>query len=375
VRANASGIATTRFRTPLVPLGDYTVRASDAAGNVATTTLRVIPRIKLTESEGPPGTRLRVYFYGYDPGRQVEVRWYEGSSFEVLKTVTIADNGRATTLIDVPDDASLGEHLIRGKVVGISRSVSTTFEVTAGGASSVEETPAPTPTETMTPIPTETPALLPTMTPTGTPVFEPTALATETATITPTPTSDLASPTPTWEPTVLPTVEATATVTPTSTGTASPTATEVAVGPTPYPIARTSRSASTGPGTTAIDGDPATVWGTADGEEPGRVAVLTLELEEPAPIGEVRLLPGPDGLLGMATVEVSDDGETWTYFGEPDPTLADDEGWLSVRLNTHPVMTQSFDYIRVVFVGSGNAQELGGVAEIEVWPPRGVESP
>jgi hypothetical protein len=161
---------------------------------------------------------------------------------------------------------------------------------------------------------------------------------------------------------------------PEPTSTESPTATapatEVAVGPTPYPIARTSRSASTGPGTTAIDGDPATVWGTADGEEPGRVAVLTLELEEPAPIGEVRLLPGPDGLLGMATVEVSDDGETWTYFGEPDPTLADDHGWLSVQLNRVSTLDISQHFVRVVFISAGDSQSLGGIAEIEVWPPR-----
>jgi hypothetical protein len=252
----------------------------------------------------------------------------------------------------------VGDHTLRGKVIGISRSASTGFEVTEVSASEAGETPAPTPFVT--------PTATSTATPTGTPVLEPSATATvtPTATITPTPIADPGSATATWEPTVLPSVE------PTATPALTATATGVAGGPTPYPIAQTSRSASTVPGTTAIDGDPATVWQTADGEDPGRVAVLTLELEGPAPIGEVRILPGSDGLLGTATVEVSGDGESWSYFGEPDLINADSEGWLYVQLNTHTELTQSIQYVRVVFVGPGDARPLGGIAEIEVRPPR-----
>ena len=124
------------------------------------------------------------------------------------------------------------------------------------------------------------------------------------------------------------------------------------------------------PGTTAIDGDPATVWQTADGEDPGRVAVLTLELEGSVPIGEVRLLPGPDGLQGTATVEVSTDGETWSYFGEPGQSRADDENWLYVQLQSATTLEQAVTYVRVVFVSAGDSRLLGGIAEIEVWPPR-----
>jgi hypothetical protein len=147
-------------------------------------------------------------------------------------------------------------------------------------------------------------------------------------------------------------------------------ATEAAAGPTPYPIAQTSRSASTVPGTTAIDGDPATVWQTAAGEDPGRVAVLTLELEGPVPIAEVRILPGPEGLLGTATVEVSEDGESWSYFADVGPALVDESGWLYLRRAESATLEFEYRYLRIVFVNAENVRLVGGVAEIEVWPPR-----
>ncbi len=77
--------------------------------------------------------------------------------------------------------------------------------------------------------------------------------------------------------------------------------------PTPYTVVQTSRSASSLPGTLAIDRDPETVWGQAPDAEPGRVIVLTLDLGETVDIGEVRMLIGPDGLLGNATIETSTD--------------------------------------------------------------------
>ena len=98
-----------------------------------------------------------------------------GTTYHTLGTLTIADNGRASKIFYVPSYGTTGAHMIRAKVIGISRSVSTTFSVT-GPAASDEGTPTPTakatlpadgspvpdasPSETMTPeaTPNETPA-------------------------------------------------------------------------------------------------------------------------------------------------------------------------------------------------------------------------
>jgi hypothetical protein len=166
--SDGSGNATASFRTPLVPYGDYTVTAKDGEGNSADAPLRVIPRIMLApDDSGPVGFRFRVYLYGFSPGNQVQVRWYDtnGTTYHTLGTLTIADNGRASKIFYVPSYGTTGKHTIRAKVIGLSRSVTTTFTVTGPAASDLE-TPTPTATATLpaegSPVPdaspTETPA-------------------------------------------------------------------------------------------------------------------------------------------------------------------------------------------------------------------------
>jgi hypothetical protein len=206
-----AGAATLELRTPLEPLGDYVITARDGANRMATATLRVIPRILLNETSGPATTKLRVYFYGFGPGDVIEVRWYKtgsaSSSFTAIKQITVADNGRASTLVPIPSNASLGAHLIVGKVVGVGRSASTTFTLTGPGAASVPEatvTPSLLPTVTATPTPEatapSTPEATETATATASSTVEPTATETPTATTTPT-----ATPTPAAVPSEAPT--------------------------------------------------------------------------------------------------------------------------------------------------------------------------
>jgi subtilisin len=147
-----------------------------------------------------------------------------------------------------------------------------------------------------------------------------------------------------------------------------PTATET--GPTPYPVVQTSRSASTLPGTLAIDGNPETVWQTVPGGDPGRVAVLTLDLGQSVELGEVRILPGAEGLLGRAAIETSTDGVEWVYFAELIGISADVDGWLEAGPGEGVGLLVRTRYARVVFVGTGG-QPLGGIAEIEIMPPPG----
>ena len=200
VTADASGSASCGFRTPLNPLGTYTVTARDDAGGSATDTLRVIPRIKLTQYKGAVGSPVRVYFYGFAPGDRVEVWWYsDGTAHTTLKTITIASNGRGTALITIPS-ATIGKHMIRGKVVGVSRSASDYFAVTSAGAAEAPTgtaSPSPSPTVTGTPEPTTEPS------PTDTPTIE----------VTPEP-SPTDTPPVEASPTELPTVQPTPTDTP-----------------------------------------------------------------------------------------------------------------------------------------------------------------
>ena len=191
---DGSGRATLTFRTPLEPLGDYKITARDPSGGKAEATLRVIPRIMLNETEGPTSTTLRVYFYGFGPGDRIDVRWHAdasaSSSYRVLKTITVASNGRASSIVTIPSNTGTGARLVVGKVVGVSRSASTPFEVTVGGASTdgtATPTGTATPVTTPTSEPTETPVAEPTETATPEPVPTETAIPEPTATNTPVP--------------------------------------------------------------------------------------------------------------------------------------------------------------------------------------------
>jgi hypothetical protein len=217
---DGAGNATLSFRTPLYPLGTYEIRAIDSAGRAATNTLRIIPRIKLTEDSGPGGTVIRVYLYGFAPGNQVDIKWYalDGASYTVLSTVTIADNGRASRLVTIPEDAPVGEHRIQGDVIGIRRSTSDTFSVTP--TISVEPSATPTATATATAEPTETSTPVPSGTATPEPSVTTTPVPTETSTPEPTGT---APPTETPAPTETPSPV------PSETASPEPTATETPV--------------------------------------------------------------------------------------------------------------------------------------------------
>jgi hypothetical protein len=133
---DGEGTAEISFRAPLDVYGAHTVTASDGAVS-AEATLSITTRIKLTETEGPVGTVMRVYLYGYAAGDQVAIRFYSatGRSAQIITTITIADNGRATALIKVPHTTVMGPRKVTGIVFGADRESMTMFTVTAGRAS------------------------------------------------------------------------------------------------------------------------------------------------------------------------------------------------------------------------------------------------
>jgi hypothetical protein len=191
---DTTGAGRTQFRTPLVAYGDYQLTAS-GSGRSATVSFRVIPRIMFQpDDSGSVGDRIKIALYGFAPGEQVEIRWYQadGVSWDPVGVITIADTGRGAKIIDVPASTPGGRKVV-AKVIGVKRSVSATYIVTNASSSSAED-PTLTPSTTATSAPTST--AIPTSTPTETPVATNTLTPEPTATETPAPT-DTPAPEPT----------------------------------------------------------------------------------------------------------------------------------------------------------------------------------
>ena len=187
---DATGAATLTFRTPLEPLGNYPITGRDAAGGSATAVLRVIPRIMFNETSGPPDLRWRVYFYGFAPSDRIEVRWHTGSTtastYAVVKTLTVAENGRASSIVAIPSGQAAGVHLVVGKVIEMGRSASAPFTLTTPSAA------APSATATATATSTPVPTLVATEIPVPTATAVPTEVSTATAVPTEVPTATAA---------------------------------------------------------------------------------------------------------------------------------------------------------------------------------------
>ena len=103
-RADSTGRARVSFHTPSAPYGSHVVTAEDAAGLRSTTRLSIIPRVKLTRETVPFGADLRVYLYGFaaDQFVEVHVAHEDGTTSEVLGTVTTDSQGSASVRITLP---------------------------------------------------------------------------------------------------------------------------------------------------------------------------------------------------------------------------------------------------------------------------------
>lgn len=125
----------------------------------------------------------------------------------------------------------------------------------------------------------------------------------------------------------------------------------------------------TSSGSFAIDGNPTTVWQTLEGFDLGTSAILELELGTPTVIDRVELMPAQFGLLGDLAIETSIDGNEWAPFADPDIIPPDSDGWISIPPGANVTGPVTAKYVRVVAVGGNGEVVLGGVAEIEIWPP------
>lgn len=131
-------------------------------------------------------------------------------------------------------------------------------------------------------------------------------------------------------------------------------------GPRPYPIVRVLRTEGSSNGQMLVDGDPSTVWVTKGDDFP-QIASFALDLDSVMPVGDVRWLGAPEQLMGRLLVHLSNDGQEWTEV-VLDSVTADGD-WTVLTVDTEA------RFIRFVFLNEDQVPQLGGIAEIEVWPP------
>jgi uncharacterized protein YraI len=131
-------------------------------------------------------------------------------------------------------------------------------------------------------------------------------------------------------------------------------------GPQPNQIVRIQRTENSSSGEVLVDEDPSTVW-TAPGYPDQQVAVFVADLGQESNVGLVRWLPGVEGIAGELYLSISSDGQEWT---DIDLSLAvQDEEWTGVQLDT------STRFVRFALIDTGELPVLGGIAEVEIWPP------
>jgi hypothetical protein len=107
--------------------------------------------LTVTPGEGPPGSELIVSGTGFQPGKQVKVRW-DGDAFP--GTVSIDGAGTFAVTITVPRDASVGPHAISVRETGRGPAPNATFMVVS--ATVPTTTVAPPTTVTTTTVTTTT---------------------------------------------------------------------------------------------------------------------------------------------------------------------------------------------------------------------------
>jgi hypothetical protein len=232
VATDVHGNATGSFVVPAAPMGTHTVKFY-RYGRSASVPFTIKPRIKVIPSSNVSrGSTVNISLRGYAAHETVAIRWIKNGSFVKIAQVTTSSTGSANINVTVPKWVPDGFTSVRGD--GSFGHAQTNAVTVAGGpfsSASVKPASTATPTETAilspspttvpetaTPQPTTTvqptePAVTETAVPTEAPATE-TAIAQPTETATPTidPTEEQASPTET--PTSEPTVDQTGTVTP-----------------------------------------------------------------------------------------------------------------------------------------------------------------
>lgn len=151
--------------------------------------------------------------------------------------------------------------------------------------------------------------------------------------------------------------------TPTATPTFTPTPMPTPDG-TPYAITGSSRSGNSAYSTLVWDKDPNTVWTTTTGQVENS-AWVSVDIGGVKPVGAIRWLFGQANLADAMRIQVSSDRRTWTTVAQPNNAPAG--VWQTLTLNG-----VNARYVRWFFNNPLGKTTIGGLAEVDVWPPAGV---
>lgn len=118
----------------------------------------------------------------------------------------------------------------------------------------------------------------------------------------------------------------------------------------------------------AVDSDPATSWSVVP-QISSRQVDLTLDLGQPQSLGRLELMLAGNAALPLAEIWLSMDGATWWNVASFDSALAmpAPDGTYTVPLG----YTARFVRLVLPNVDSPGIPEVGGIAEVTVWPADG----
>lgn len=145
------------------------------------------------------------------------------------------------------------------------------------------------------------------------------------------------------------------TKTPVGTATRTPTA-----GPKPFTIIGSGRSANSESSLVVWDNRTSTYWKTTSSTPPSSARIY-VEIDANRTVGSVKWIFAREGWADWCTIEGSTDKVKWYFIGDASVPTA---GLWEERL-----VNRRAKYIRFVFNNPDDLDILGGLAEIQVWPP------
>ncbi|MGI8477586.1 MAG: hypothetical protein ACR2OO_14625 [Thermomicrobiales bacterium] len=211
VQTDLYGTAGGTFSVPSATLGRHTVTWTAGGAWSVAKTFTVTSSISAKPSTAARGASVTFSLRGYAAGETVLIRWWSGSAYRTVGSVTTSSSGSASITHPVPSWAPLGKDTVHGD--GPKGKAKLNLTVT-GVTTAARTARTATPTPASTPTATAAPAASPTATPEASAAASPSATAAATET-----------PSATAEPTGTPTAEPTAT----ETATPESTPTEIAV--------------------------------------------------------------------------------------------------------------------------------------------------
>lgn len=197
VQTDLYGTAGGTFSVPSATLGRHTVTWTAGTAWSVAQTFTVTSSISAKPSAAARGASVTFSLRGYAAGETVLIRWWSGSAYRTVGSVTTSSSGSASITLPVPSWAPLGKDTVHGDgPKGKAKLNLTVTGVTAAARTARTATPTPA----STPTATAAPAASPTATPEASATASPPATETPSATAEPTGTPT-AEPTSTPEPT------------------------------------------------------------------------------------------------------------------------------------------------------------------------------